>query len=62
MNAVLGHDSALQGNTGTETTWANEMIFVMNHAPGTATVRPAVQRATTVLSIFAIILGFIIKQ
>ena len=28
MYGVLGHDSALYG-----TTWANEMDFVMNHAP-----------------------------
>ena len=34
MNAVLGHNSALQGYTGSETTWTNEMNFVMNHAPG----------------------------
>ena len=29
MIAVLGHDSAL-----VETSWANEMNVVMNHAPG----------------------------
>ena len=34
MNGVLGHDSTLQGYTGPVTTWANEMHFVMNHAPG----------------------------
>ena len=31
MNGVLGHDSALYTRPGT--TWANEMNFVMNHAP-----------------------------
>ena len=34
MIGVLGHDSALQGYAGPETTWANKMNFVMNHAPG----------------------------
>ena len=34
MNGVLGHDSALQSYTGLEKTWANEMNFVMKHAPG----------------------------
>ena len=31
---VLDHDSALQGYTGPGTTRANDMNFVMNHAPG----------------------------
>ena len=34
MNGVLGHDSALSGYTGPGTTWANEMNFGMEHAPG----------------------------
>ena len=34
MNAVLGHKSTLFGYTGPGTTWANEMNFVLNHAPG----------------------------
>ena len=34
MIGVLGHDSALQGYTGPETT-ANEMNFVTNYALGT---------------------------
>ena len=42
MIGVLGHDSALSGYTEQETTRANEMNFVMNHAPGTGSiVRPA---------------------
>ena len=32
MNDVLGHDSALLRIYWLETTWANEMNFVMNHA------------------------------
>ena len=32
MIGVLGQDSALQGCIWPETTWANEMNFVMNHA------------------------------
>ena len=34
INSVLDHDSALQGYTKHGTMWANEMNFVMNHAPG----------------------------
>ena len=34
MNGVLSHKSALLGYTGLSTTWANEMNFLMNHAPG----------------------------
>ena len=33
MNGALGHNSALYGYTGPETTWANEMDFVINRAP-----------------------------
>ena len=33
MNDVLGHDAALRGYTGLGSTWANEMSFVMKHAP-----------------------------
>ena len=32
---ALAHDSALKGYTAPRTIWANEMNFVMNHAPGT---------------------------
>ena len=31
MYGVLGHDSALYGETVPVTTWVNEMNFVMNH-------------------------------
>ena len=34
----LGHDSALKGFTGPGTTWANEINFVMNHAPGAGSI------------------------
>ena len=34
MKGDLGHDSALQGHMWPGTTWANEMSFDMNHAPG----------------------------
>ena len=33
INGVLGHNSALYGYSRPETTWANEMNFVMNHTP-----------------------------
>ena len=33
MTGDLGHDSAQHGYIELGTTWANEMNFVMNHAP-----------------------------
>ena len=33
INAVLGHNAALEGYTRPGTTWANEMNFVTNRAP-----------------------------
>ena len=38
MNVVLAHDSALYGKTGPGTTWANEMNFIMKHAPGAGSI------------------------
>ena len=38
LNGVLGHDSVLQSYTGLGTTWANEMDFVTNHAPGVESI------------------------
>ena len=38
MDGVLDHDSALQGYTGPGITWANEINFVMNHAPGAGSI------------------------
>ena len=47
--SVLSHDSALLGLTGLETTWANEMNFVRNHAPGAESIYwPVVHSATDV--------------
>ena len=34
MNGVLGQDYAVKDYTGPETTMANKMKFVMNHASG----------------------------
>ena len=34
MNGVLGHDFSLQCYIGLGITWANEMNFITNHAPG----------------------------
>ena len=48
MNDVLGHDSALKGFTDVGITYANEMHFVMNHAPGAGLIaRPVVRHVTT---------------
>ena len=38
MNGVSRHDSALVRLYGPGTTWANEMKFVMNHAPGAGSI------------------------
>ena len=53
MNGVLGHDSAIARLYWAGTIWANEMSFVMKHAPGAGLIdRPvdqlAVHRSTTV--------------
>ena len=52
MNGVIGNDSALYGYTDLDTTWANEMNFVMKY-PRCRIARsnylPAVQFATTEL-------------
>ena len=34
MNGIQGHNSPLHCYTETETTWANEMYYGVNHAPG----------------------------
>ena len=38
MIGVLGHDAALQGYTGPQTTRANKMNFGVNHAPGAGSI------------------------
>ena len=44
MHGVLDHESALEGYTGPGTTSANEINFVMNHAPGAGSIaRPVGQ-------------------
>ena len=48
MNGVIGHDSALQGLTREMATWANEINFDMNHAPGVGLIaRPVDIYSTT---------------
>ena len=46
MNAVLGNDSA-----GPRTTWANEMNFVVNHAPDAELVARSVTQLFSVLQL-----------
>ena len=38
INGVLGNDPAQWGYTGPGTTYANEMDFDMNHAPGAESI------------------------
>ena len=41
---VSCHNSVLQGSTGPGTTWANEMNFGMNHAPGPGSITQLVDQ------------------
>ena len=47
--AVLGHNSALLGYIKPGITYANEMNFVMNHAPGAGSLARPVDPQSTVL-------------
>ena len=49
MSSVLGNSSALQGYTGPGTTFANEMNFGMNHAPGARSICQNVNLQSSVL-------------
>ena len=49
INGVLGHDSVWQGYTGPNTTWANEINSVMNHAPGAGSLARPVDQQSIVL-------------
>ena len=51
MNGALGHDSALYGYTGPGTTWAHEMNFVMNHAPGALSLARPIDQQSGALSL-----------
>ena len=42
MDGALGHDSVLLGYTGLEITWANQINFAMNQAPGAGLITPPV--------------------
>ena len=46
MTDVLGHNSALQGSTGPETTWANEII-VCYHSSSEAGSIESTEKGTT---------------
>ena len=52
MNGVLGHSSAWQGYTGPGTTCANEMNYVMNHAPGAGSLARPVDLQSSVLPLY----------
>ena len=40
------------GYTGTETTWANEMNFIMNHAPGAGSLARPVGKQSSTLPLY----------
>ena len=52
IGVFLSHDSALCGYTGPRTTWANEVNFVRNHAPGVASIAEAVDKQSSALPLF----------
>ena len=52
MIGVLVHDSTLYGYTGPGTTWASEMNFVMNHAPGTGSIARPVDQQSRALPLY----------
>ena len=52
MNGASGYNSAVKGYTGPGITWANEMNYGLNHAPGAGSIAglvDVVQRANTVI-------------
>ena len=51
INNVLGHNSALKGYTGPETTWANEMDFGKNYAWGAGSIAQPVDLQSNVLQL-----------
>ena len=51
MIGVLDHDSALKSYTGTGTTWAIEVNFVMNHAPGADSIDRPVDQQSSMLQL-----------
>ena len=49
MNAVLGNNSALEDYAVPWTTWANEINFGMNHAPGAGSIAQPVDLQSNAL-------------
>ena len=52
MNGVLALDSALYSYTGMGITWANEMKFVMSHAPGVESIAGPVDLQSRALPLY----------
>ena len=52
MIDVIGHDSALQGYAGLGISWANEMNFVINHAPGAGSLAQPVGPQSSALPLY----------
>ena len=51
MNSLLGHDSVLYGYTRLEATWANEMNFGINDAPGAGLIALPVYQQSSELAL-----------
>ena len=49
MNGVLGHAAAWKRYTGQGTTWADEMNYGMNHAPGARPIARPVDLQSSML-------------
>ena len=52
MNGVSHHDAALLGYIEPGTTWADEMNFVVNHAPGAGSITRRVDQQSSVLPLY----------
>ena len=52
MIGVLGHDSVLIRLYWQGTTWANEITFVMIHAPGTGSIDRPVDKQSSALPLY----------
>ena len=48
MNCISNHDSALKAYTGIRTSWANEINFGINHAPGAGSIAGPIDRQSSI--------------
>ena len=54
MISVLGHDSQRKAILGRGTTWANEINFVLDHAPGAGLITQLVDQQSSALPLYLV--------